>query len=85
MLEAVDLFLVINFKLERFECVLELAERHNLARVVRRKRGALESLAQDLVAGSNPFGVECCGEELASSLKKSVLSAVYVASQSIPS
>jgi hypothetical protein len=78
VLEAVDLVLILNFQLQRLELVLEVAERHDLAGVVRGQRGAPESLAQDLVAGPDALGVEGGREELALSLRWSALSAECV-------
>lgn len=75
VLEALELGLVLNLQLQRLELPLEVAEGHDLAGVVRGKRGALEFLSQDLVAGPDALGVERGREELASSLAGSVLSA----------
>jgi hypothetical protein len=73
MLETVKLLLVLNLQLERLKLLLEVAECHDLAGVVRGKRGALESLSQDLVARPDALGVKRGRKELASSLAWSVL------------
>lgn len=59
MFEAVELVVVLNLKLKRPKFILEISERHDLAGVVGGKRGAPESLSQNLVAGTNALGVVC--------------------------
>lgn len=73
MFEAVELVLIVDLQLQPLELVLELAERRDLAGVVRHEGGALQLLSQDLVAGADALGVECGRKELASSLVWSAL------------
>lgn len=68
MLQAIIVDLIVHLKTKSTEFLLELADADVLAGVVGHERGALESLAEDLVAGPDSFGVESRREELATSL-----------------
>lgn len=68
VLQAILIDLIVHLKTKSTELLLEVADTDVLARVVGHERRALESLAEDLVAGADSFGVESRREELATSL-----------------